>query len=97
MINTTVLNVIAWILLGITVVFTAWYIFGNSPIETTIMLSLASLLLMKVWSISNGLSYFRGDYQNFKENIKESFQRAKEHDEKIEKELTDIKRLLTKR
>lgn len=97
MIKSTVLDVIAWILLGITIIFTIWYIFGNSPVETTIMFSLLSLVFVKVWKISDEFSYFKGDYHQFKENTKESFQRAKEHDEKVESELKDIKKLLTKR
>lgn len=35
MINTKILDLIAWMLLGLTIVFTAWYIFGNSPVEMT--------------------------------------------------------------
>lgn len=97
MIKNTVLDAIAWLLLGITIIFTLWYIFGSSPVETTIMFSILSLLLVKVWRISNEFSYFRGDYAGFKENTKESFQRVKEHNQKVEAELKDIKKMLIRR
>lgn len=97
MIKSTILDALAWILLGITVIFAVWYIFGSSPVETTFIFSIVSLLLVKVWKMSNEFSYFRGDYTQFKENCKESFQRTREDMEEMKTDVKEIKGLLRRR
>ncbi len=97
MIKNQVLDVLAWISLGIGVIFLVWYIFGDSPTEVYFLLPFVFTLIFKWGQVSNDIAYLKGDYAGFKENTKESFQRAKEHDEKVESELKEIKKLLTKR
>lgn len=97
MINTKILDVLSWIFLAIFVIFALWYIFGSSPVETTFLFSLVSLLLVKVWKMSNEFSYFRGDYTQFKENCKESFQRTREDMEEMKTDVKEIKGLLRRR
>ena|SRR3989338_10550229 len=93
----TILNALAWISLAVAVVFVLWYIFGNSPTEWYLLLPLIFTILFKLVTISNDVAYFKGDYNGFKENVKESFQRTKEHNDKVELELKDIKKILSKK
>ncbi len=91
------LNVLAWISLAVGIIFLLWYIFGNSPTEIYFLLPFVFTLLFKFGAVSNDIAYLKGDYHQFKENIKESFQRAKEHDQIVERELRDIKKMLVRR
>lgn len=93
----TILNALAWISLIVAIIFVFWYIFGNSPTEWYLFLPIVFTILFKLVTLSSDLAYFKGDYHNFKENIKESFQRTREHNEKVEKELNELKKLLSRR
>ncbi len=97
MINTKILNTVSWVFLIIFVIFVIWYIFGNSPLEFSLLVPLAVLILTKLWTMSEDFSHWKGDYSQFKENVKESFQRIKEHNDKVELELKDIKKILAKK
>ena len=90
-------DVLAWISLVVGIIFLIWYIFGNSPAELYLFLPFIFTVLFKLGTLSNDLAYFKGDYRGFKENVKESFQRIKEHNDKVELELKDIKKILTKK
>lgn len=78
-----ILNLLAWLFLGIGIVLLIWYIFGNSPLEIYVFLPFLFTLIFKFWKISNDFSYLRGDYTTFKDNTKESFQKVKEDISKI--------------
>jgi len=94
MINTKILDIVSWVFLIIFVIFVIWYIFGNSPLEFSILVPLAILILTKLWTMSEDFSHWKGDYSQFKENSKESFQKVKED---ISEMKADIKKILSKK
>ena len=97
MIDNRILNAVSWIFLVIFIVFVLWYIFGNSPIELALFIPFAVLFFSKFWTMSNDLSHLNGDYAQFKENVKESFQRARKNDEEIKQDIKEIKKVLGKK
>lgn len=68
-----ILDLLAWLSLIIGIILIIWYIAGDSPLEYFLPLPFLSLLILKFWSVSNDISYLKGDYNSFKENIKDSF------------------------
>ena len=48
-------DILFWILLFLSIILIIWYIVGNSPSELAIMISIISLILVKMWNISDNL------------------------------------------
>ena len=46
-------EVLFWILLVILVGLIFWYVFGNSPTEVAIYVTITSMIILKVWHISD--------------------------------------------
>ena len=54
----------------ITIVLILWRIFGNSPTDLSVMISIMMMLLFKIWSVSDNLN-------GFKYEVKMSFHKVK--------------------
>ena len=46
-------DILFWILLIISVGLLLWYVFGDSPAEVAIFVTIASMIVLKVWHISD--------------------------------------------
>ena len=65
-----ILNILFWIALIAVVILILWRIFGNSPSDLSIIIGLGSMILFKIWAISD-------DFKDFKYEVKSSFTKAK--------------------
>lgn len=92
-----ILNMFAWISLIIGIILVIWFIFGDSPTEFYIALPFISTFFFKFWTLSNDVSYLKGDYNRFKENTRKSFNRTKDDVKEVKGDLKEIKRLVSKR
>ena len=92
MIDNKILNIISWIFLVIFIIFALWYMLGNSPVEFSLFLPVITILGVKFWTMSNDIAYLKGDYNQFKDNIKDSFQKVKDDLTEIKGNITEINR-----
>ncbi len=73
-----ILDALFWIFLIISIVLILWRIFGDSPSEISIIVSIAFMMMFKMWDISDSL-------RDFKYDIKSSFRKVKEDINKLSK------------
>ena len=59
-----IINIIAWALIILAVVFTIWKLIGGSPTEFSILITLVSGILFKVMGISSDLSTLKERVRN---------------------------------
>lgn len=65
-----IFNILFWILLLIGIILIIWKIFGNTPSDLSIIITVSLMLLFKIWSISD-------DLKDFKYGVKSSFNKVK--------------------
>jgi len=73
-----ILNALFWIFLIISIVLILWRIFGDSPSEISIIVSIAFMMMFKMWDMSDSL-------RDFKYDIKLSFRKVKNDISKLDK------------
>lgn len=78
-----ILNILFWIFLIITIILIIWRIFGSSPNDLSIIISITFMLMFKMWDISDELKEHKTDYRLFKENVRGSFAKVKEDFENL--------------
>jgi len=63
------INAVSWILIVLGVIFILWKVFGGSPTESTILITLVSGILFKIMNISNDLSGLKEKVNNLESKL----------------------------
>jgi len=72
-------DVLFWVFLFIAMILIIWKVFGNSPNEFYITLTILVSLSLKLWSISEKLERHLGEGKYFKKSFMTLGQDFKEH------------------
>ena len=73
------INAVSWILIVLGVIFILWKVFGGSPTESTILITLVSGILFKIMNISNDLSVLKEKVNNLESKLSSLASDFKEH------------------
>ncbi len=80
-------EIISWILLLISVILVLWYIFGNSPSEFIAIISIISIVVFKLWAVSDRQIKLESKVTILNNNVKNSFDNIKNDLSLIKKKL----------
>lgn len=85
MIRRKIFEILFWILLAVTIILILWRIFGESPSDFSIIISIGLMLLLKMWAMSD-------ETKEFKHEVRMSFARVKQDFDELKKELAGRRR-----
>lgn len=72
-------DILFWIFMFIAVALIIWRVFGESPYDFYILLTILVSLSLKLWSVSNKLERHLGEDKQFKKSFGVLAQDFKEH------------------
>ena len=74
-----IINLLSWALIILGVIFILWKIFGGSPTESTILITLVSGMLFKIMNVGNDISSLKEKINNLENKFNSLAKDFKDH------------------
>lgn len=72
-------EILFWIFMVLSIVLVIWYVFGNSPEEFLVLVSLMLTGLFKTWSVSDRVTKIETKFNFLARDFKELQHKSKDH------------------
>ncbi len=79
-----IFDILFWVLLIVVIGLILWRIFGDSPTDLQIIIPIMLMMLVKMWSVSDGL-------KDFKYEVRTSFVKVKTEMSEMKKDIDGVR------